>query len=510
MSTNRTFRHVLLSFSHPVSIAAVVLLLFNDHIWRKVAPSWITGKIGDFAWLVFAPFLLAALLAWLLPKCAELAGRASIIITGLVFVLVKTVPTFHAGFAGLFKELMGWTPATLLDPTDLLALPALLIACLIWQHITASSEIQPHRGWLMLLLGVLATTANTGPQTEYGVMCLVKQDVRIAAISYLNNQANQVFFSDDGGLTWHEDTPGIAECSDPFRSYRFDGPNSTSWQVNDPANPSLLYRFTRGVAIDSSRDSGQTWQQEVNLGSEDARAHLIQRNFYSLPVGPFDAVMHSKSGNLIVAMGREGVLVRTAQGEWRWVTVGTYAVPEIHSLNQLLSLLDGEIWLAIVLLLLAMSTLILVARLLGRRQARQRLMVVLLVITWSGWCIILLGFRPAIYTRGQWDPYPDLMALAIGVVALLAGALALREIRLLWRENQRGVISTLIIAVIIMLIFLLPFVLWVQGVIPFYATASVAAPIVTIVGLITGCFYLRRLNRVATQQTTSSASGGVP
>ncbi len=60
MSPNLSFRRALVSLSHPLSIAAIGLLLFNDHLWRKVAPSWLTGKIGDFAWLIFAPFLLAA------------------------------------------------------------------------------------------------------------------------------------------------------------------------------------------------------------------------------------------------------------------------------------------------------------------------------------------------------------------------------------------------------------------------------------------------------------------
>jgi hypothetical protein len=54
MRANLVFRHAVISLSHPVSIGAIMLLLFNDHIWRRVALSWITGKIGDFAWLIFA------------------------------------------------------------------------------------------------------------------------------------------------------------------------------------------------------------------------------------------------------------------------------------------------------------------------------------------------------------------------------------------------------------------------------------------------------------------------
>ena len=87
--SNSAFRRALASLSHPLSIAAIVVLLLNDHVWRKVAPSWLTGKLGDAAWLVFAPFLLAALMAWVWPKREELVGRVSIIGTGLIFALVQ-------------------------------------------------------------------------------------------------------------------------------------------------------------------------------------------------------------------------------------------------------------------------------------------------------------------------------------------------------------------------------------------------------------------------------------
>jgi hypothetical protein len=38
-----------MSLSHPIAIVALIALLFNDHVWRRVAPSWLTGKMGDFA-----------------------------------------------------------------------------------------------------------------------------------------------------------------------------------------------------------------------------------------------------------------------------------------------------------------------------------------------------------------------------------------------------------------------------------------------------------------------------
>ncbi len=65
--TNIAFRRTLIALSHPASIVALIMVLLNDHWWQRVAPSWFIGKIDDFAWLIGAPFLLAAAQAWL-PK----------------------------------------------------------------------------------------------------------------------------------------------------------------------------------------------------------------------------------------------------------------------------------------------------------------------------------------------------------------------------------------------------------------------------------------------------------
>jgi len=67
MRPNRAFQRAMHSLAHPISLGAIVLLLFNDHWLRWNHPSWLTGKLGDFAWLAFAPFIAALLLAWVIP-----------------------------------------------------------------------------------------------------------------------------------------------------------------------------------------------------------------------------------------------------------------------------------------------------------------------------------------------------------------------------------------------------------------------------------------------------------
>ena len=64
---NPTLRKALGLLAHPATLAAIALLLINDHLLRRLWPSELTGKLGDFAWLFFIPFALTALLALVWP-----------------------------------------------------------------------------------------------------------------------------------------------------------------------------------------------------------------------------------------------------------------------------------------------------------------------------------------------------------------------------------------------------------------------------------------------------------
>src|SRR5690348_877048 len=86
------------SLLHPVSVGAIFLLLVNDHFLRYAFPSWWTGKIGDAAWLIFAPFICAMVFALLIPsrltRQTRLVGGVSFLLVGGWFALAKTVPVF--------------------------------------------------------------------------------------------------------------------------------------------------------------------------------------------------------------------------------------------------------------------------------------------------------------------------------------------------------------------------------------------------------------------------------
>ncbi len=110
---------------HPMWWLALGVMALNDHVLKTAGllPGVLTGKLSDFAGLLVAPALMAALVRARTPR-AVLACHAAV---GAVFAGIQ----LSAGFAGVWSALMGlvgfpW--AIVCDPTDLLALPMLWVS----------------------------------------------------------------------------------------------------------------------------------------------------------------------------------------------------------------------------------------------------------------------------------------------------------------------------------------------------------------------------------------------
>lgn len=140
---------------HPGVLGALALLLVNDHVLKRVAAGTaaavLTGKLSDVAGLVFFPVLLWSVLEVMLaalrrpwgPSCA--AAALAVVVTAATFALTKT----WSAAAEVYRAALGllqWPALAVLalvdgrpvsppgsvlfvvDPTDLVALPAALVA----------------------------------------------------------------------------------------------------------------------------------------------------------------------------------------------------------------------------------------------------------------------------------------------------------------------------------------------------------------------------------------------
>ena len=127
---------------HPAVLAAIGLLLLNDHILKSASPGVITGKLSDVAGLLFFPLLMQGSWEVLASRSGRhLASRRVLVLStafsGLAFSAVKLWEPAHLVYAyglGLLQSPLSVFGSTgvprvqlTADPTDLIALPALLV-----------------------------------------------------------------------------------------------------------------------------------------------------------------------------------------------------------------------------------------------------------------------------------------------------------------------------------------------------------------------------------------------
>ncbi len=113
----------------PWNIAAAIVLAVNDHVVKRAAPGWVSGKLSDVAGLFLLPSLVVALVALLRPRAPiSRTMRWTTFAVGILFAAAKTLPLAM----GLDVP---WVP----DPTDLVALAVLPLA---WLHAVRSADVR--------------------------------------------------------------------------------------------------------------------------------------------------------------------------------------------------------------------------------------------------------------------------------------------------------------------------------------------------------------------------------
>jgi len=135
--------------AHPVCLLSVGLLLVNDHILKSAFPSALTGKLSDIAWMIVCPVLLAALLS--IVRVPDRAARVTALSAAVLsFILLQLYPPLGEAWIGIFGG------AHVPDSTDLIALPAVLLAPLCWRPTTPRRYATP--------LAFLACMATSYPE----------------------------------------------------------------------------------------------------------------------------------------------------------------------------------------------------------------------------------------------------------------------------------------------------------------------------------------------------------
>jgi hypothetical protein len=369
------------------------------------------------------------------------------------------------------------------DPGDLIALPALCVSGWLWTRRRPGEPALPPAGWAALSLAILATVADSGAP-DFGIHCLAEKEGTLYALGYYQTY----YVSTDGGKEWREDTDAHPDFGSGC------GGRRVPWQMTDSRNPRIVYRFSPGVAIEKSSDAGQSWHTEVDVSWEQARILHHDRKFNdsygSLSPGPHDALIDPATGQVIVAMGQQGILRGTPDGEWEWIGVGKYFRGQPSSFGDVVAILSTELWLGLVLALLMISTLDLRIHKLNIRQWTTWVRMPLLLLGWGAWLFAAIYMAPA--TTNSFGYAAVLIQPPLWLAALLGAPLALQVLFQTYYVSQKALRVLVITAVCSAVLYLTPYLIWSAGGIPRYNTASVFAVVLIAAALFAGDRYLQR------------------
>ena len=207
----------------------------------------------------------------------------------------------------------------------------------------------------MVMVGVVALLTTVGCDPDYGVIVVgTTGEGLVVADGGHDSQVGELedlevvlagwegYVSSDGGMTWVWESTG--EQSFHWGNDSVETPRGT-YTIE---GPEILLDAEGGRRVDYFatylQDSGN-----IDL-QEHATSGLGRR---VVTPGPITAVYDEPSGNVVAAMGLEGVLVGSPDGKWARVRVGQYAPVNYSIIRKLLFLQDVE--LLIVALVMALS-----------------------------------------------------------------------------------------------------------------------------------------------------------
>jgi len=474
----------LRALSHPLTLLSISVLLLNDHLLKAASPNVLTGKLSDFAGLFFFPFLLIALLSLPLERfrlqprhIAALAFGG----TAIGFSLIKT--TFWANILMVsgMEKLLGLPVQIIQDPTDLIALVVLWPAWLLWKRMEQLQSRQSAGKLAYFIMGLasIASVASAVCHYSYNIERLVSHgnDIYAASREIYAAPKEYVFVrSQDGGQSW--DPLSSSEDLPPQVLKTFEQDLDLPKVLCAPENPQMCYRVAGKEMVEASNDGGESWQivWEIPAG----RRQYMQRvkNLPGPPncgsvlnIGPHDIAIlaYGNTHIAVVAMGTQGVVVRSPDGIWQRFSV-INATPIPYQADNIIDAMSpfpfplefGLLFAGSILVLLGFNIWGLI-----RGFKIQRSWPTLAL----GGCILFATAYSIYLTMRYGELYYPLMHFAAAILLTIIW-IVISLVRKPKEVRKIGGISFLIAAGAFMFGWL-PFALWALGVIPHYWIALV-------------------------------------
>ena len=304
---------------HPVTLVALAVLLVNDLMFKALWPgAWLPGKLSDLAWMMFAPPVLAYVLSF--ATLGRLRAQRAAFVTAyvglpLLYVAFNTFSPVHDVVLHVLGFVGGDGPRSPLDPTDSMVIPFAMAAA-IWVWRRPPLDGRSIRTRLALLAATAAALASVA--SSYDFERGVYQVGRTASGKLGTNTSGGFYKSSDGGFTWTKTYvhPIPLEKLQLMEMREIEPEGILSGGRIRITNNAVLSSGEVVYSFEYLQSGGNRWMQAMD--KRDIRNRVIA-------TGPGDFFYDSQSGNLILAMGIQGVAVIAPDGAATQVAVGRYS-----------------------------------------------------------------------------------------------------------------------------------------------------------------------------------------
>lgn len=453
------------ALTHPATFAALATLLLNDLALKWIWPgAWLTGKLSDLAWLIFAAPLLAFALSFAARgsvAAQRWTWRVAYIGLPLLYLAYNSIAPLHDAIMSAFSLARGTPGSSPFDPTDSIVIPfAVAIALWVWRRSAAAPKpnLRLRLAALMAAAASLATIATSYPPPIEGIVSICASD----------NIRGWETFS-------YEETPmcGGKQVETPRGTFKIQGVN-----IVRTLNGQDEVVFT-ATAFNKRADA---------IAIEAATAETFDYAYRIVTVEPLSIYYSPKSDEVVAAMGLQGVAVGAADGRWTREGVGRFQPIDLSVFGRIKNTLTHP---KLVVMALALSWTLTMLTLLfagcHKRRLTQAIGAIFSIIPF-----IMVGSALSNYEVNSifGNGISDDMTVGVCVFALMLAGIALSASR-----PSRGQLTAAAYGFVGMAaLFLLTFFIWMSGAIELIAAKAYAISAMA-VAAVALCVYLRRIRR---------------
>ena len=257
--------------------------------------SWITGKLSDLAWVIFASPLLALPLTFLArrnPTAQRAAWAIAYIGLPLLYAAYNTFEPVHDIVMGVFAFLRGTPGGSSFDPTDSIVIPfGVAIAIWVWKNTKVDSAATKAR--LGLIVAIVASMASVATSYEGPYAGVTKV--------HLDDEGKLVY--ETGGWNYR-DQNAMRSVVTPRGEYSIDGTNV--YLTHEGSKRAVFSTVIKS----ERRDRIALLASTRNL---DGR---------TISIAPYSIFYDERTDNVILALGLQGIIIGTPDGRWERTPVG--------------------------------------------------------------------------------------------------------------------------------------------------------------------------------------------